>query len=94
MPAIDRDGTAIYYESHGAGPAVLLSHGYGATCRMWDGQIAAFSDRYPVIVWNARAEARARQLEEKGMTAFRGAARPGSAVSARQRPSPARRAAY
>jgi pimeloyl-ACP methyl ester carboxylesterase len=54
MPTIDRDGVEIYYESHGAGPPILLSHGYGATCRMWDGQIAAFRDRYRIIVWDMR----------------------------------------
>lgn len=54
MPTIDRDGVSIYYETHGAGPALLLSHGYGATCRMWDGQIAALADRWRVIVWDMR----------------------------------------
>ncbi len=38
---IERDGVGIYYETHGNGPPVLLSHGYSATCRMWDAQIAA-----------------------------------------------------
>jgi pimeloyl-ACP methyl ester carboxylesterase len=51
---LDRDGVAIHYEVHGQGPAVLLSHGYSATCRMWDGQIAALRDRYQVIVWDMR----------------------------------------
>jgi pimeloyl-ACP methyl ester carboxylesterase len=51
MPVIDRDGVAIHYESHGSGPAVLLSHGYGATCRMWDGQVAALADRWGVTTW-------------------------------------------
>jgi len=54
MPTIDRDGVSIYYEAHGAGPALLLSHGYGATCRMWDGQVAAFADRYRMILWDMR----------------------------------------
>jgi len=54
MPTIDRDGVSIHYESHGSGPAFLLSHGYGATCRMWDGQVAAFADRYRVILWDMR----------------------------------------
>jgi pimeloyl-ACP methyl ester carboxylesterase len=58
MPTIDRDGVEIYYESHGPtdkdGPPLLLSHGYGATCRMWDGQIAAFAERWRVIVWDMR----------------------------------------
>jgi pimeloyl-ACP methyl ester carboxylesterase len=54
MPVIDRNGVAIHYETHGEGPAILLSHGYSATCRMWDGQIAAFADRWRVIVWDMR----------------------------------------
>jgi len=54
MPKLNRDGVNIHYEVHGEGPAVLLSHGYSATCRMWDGQIAAFKDRYKIIVWDMR----------------------------------------
>jgi pimeloyl-ACP methyl ester carboxylesterase len=54
MPMLDREGARIHYETHGAGPAVLLSHGYSATCRMWDGQIAALKDRCKVIVWDMR----------------------------------------
>lgn len=54
MALLHRDGVGIHYETHGSGPAVLLSHGYSATCRMWDGQIAAFRDRYQLIVWDMR----------------------------------------
>jgi pimeloyl-ACP methyl ester carboxylesterase len=58
MPTIDRDGVEIFYEAHGSGPAVLLSHGYGATSRMWDGQVAAFADRYRIIIWDMRGHGR------------------------------------
>ncbi|HTV90388.1 MAG TPA: alpha/beta fold hydrolase [Stellaceae bacterium] len=54
MAEIDRSGVPIYYETHGSGPAILLSHGYGATCRMWDGQVAAFADRHRMILWDMR----------------------------------------
>ncbi len=54
MARLDRNGVGIHYEVHGSGPAVLLSHGYSATCRMWDGQIAAFKDSYKIIVWDMR----------------------------------------
>lgn len=54
MATLDRGGVAIHYEVHGRGPAILLSHGYSATCRMWDGQITALRDRYQVIVWDMR----------------------------------------
>jgi pimeloyl-ACP methyl ester carboxylesterase len=58
VPTIDRDGVPIHYEVHGPRendsnmPAILLSHGYGATCRMWDGQVAAFADRYRLVLWD------------------------------------------
>ena len=54
MPFLDRNGVKIYYEDHGYGPAILLSHGYSATCRMWDAQIAAFAPRHRIIVWDMR----------------------------------------
>ena len=54
MPTINRDGVNIYYEDHGTGPAVLLSHGYSATTRMWAGQVEALKNRYRVITWDMR----------------------------------------
>jgi pimeloyl-ACP methyl ester carboxylesterase len=60
MPSIDRAGVSIHYEVHGprdnsnTAPPILLSHGYGATMRMWDGQVAAFADRYRLILWDMR----------------------------------------
>ena len=56
MPIIDRDGVPIHYETHGPenAPPILLSHGYGATSRMWDGQVAAFADRYRLVLWDVR----------------------------------------
>ncbi|MCG8546375.1 MAG: alpha/beta hydrolase [Alphaproteobacteria bacterium] len=54
MAFLTRDGVRLYYEDHGSGPAVLLTHGYSATSQMWRGQIAAFKDRYRIIVWDMR----------------------------------------
>jgi len=60
VPILDRDGVPIHYEVHGPArddnhaPPILLSHGYGATCRMWDGQVAAFADRYRLVLWDMR----------------------------------------
>ena len=54
MPFFDRDGVRIYYEDHGQGPPILLSHGYSVTCRMWEGQIGVLASRYRVIVWDMR----------------------------------------
>lgn len=54
MPHIDRDGVRIFYEDHGRGPAVLLSHGYSATTAMWRGQVDAFAGDYRLITWDMR----------------------------------------
>jgi pimeloyl-ACP methyl ester carboxylesterase/ketosteroid isomerase-like protein len=67
VPVIDRDGVIIHYEAHGSGPPLLLSHGYGATCRMWNGQIAALADRYRVIVWDMRGHGRSGDPTEPAL---------------------------
>jgi pimeloyl-ACP methyl ester carboxylesterase len=54
VPLLDRNGVKIYYEDHGHGPPILLSHGYSATCRMWNEQIAALVAHHRVIVWDMR----------------------------------------
>jgi pimeloyl-ACP methyl ester carboxylesterase len=54
MAFLTRDCVRLYYEDHGTGPAVLLSHGYGSSSQMWRGQVAAFKDRYRIVVWDMR----------------------------------------
>ena len=54
MATIERDGVSIYYEAIGDGPAVLLSHGYGATSQMWDGQRELISATHRLIIWDMR----------------------------------------
>ena len=54
MAKYTRNGVSIHYEDHGSGPAVLLSHGYGATSQMWQDQVAAFKNRYRILLWDMR----------------------------------------
>jgi pimeloyl-ACP methyl ester carboxylesterase len=54
MPKLDRDGVNIYYEVHGSGPPLLLTHGYSSTSAMWRGQIEALSKHHTLIVWDMR----------------------------------------
>src|ERR1700712_4273307 len=54
MPKINRDGVNIYYEVHGSGPPLLLTHGYSSTSAMWQGQIAALSNQHKLILWDMR----------------------------------------
>ena len=66
MPYLDRDGVRIFYEAEGAGPPVLLSHGYSATSRMWDEQAAHLKDRYRVIRWDFRGHGESDYPEDQG----------------------------
>ena len=54
MPKISRDGVEIYYEVHGGGPALLLTHGYSSTSAMWQRQIEALSRHHKLVLWDMR----------------------------------------
>jgi pimeloyl-ACP methyl ester carboxylesterase len=54
MPKINRDGVDIYYEVHGSGPPLLLTHGYSSTSAMWNGQIEALSRHHKLVLWDMR----------------------------------------
>ena len=54
MPYVERDGVKVYYETHGEGPAVLLSHGYSATSQMWQGQAGPLGKGHRLITWDMR----------------------------------------
>jgi len=58
VPYLDRNGVHVYYEAHGSGPALLLSHGYSATSYMWRGQAAALADVCQVVTWDIRGHGR------------------------------------
>ena len=51
---LENDGESIYFESSGAGPAVVFSHGLGGNHASWFQQIAPFSERYRVVTWDQR----------------------------------------
>src|SRR5438094_299823 len=48
------NGIEIDYAVSGRGRPVILSHGYGATGRMRDGQRRTLGDRYRLITWDMR----------------------------------------
>ena len=55
MPFAEVNGTRLYYESHGDGPAVVFAHGAGGNHLSWWQQIPAFSRRYRCITFDHRA---------------------------------------
>jgi pimeloyl-ACP methyl ester carboxylesterase len=54
MAKLDRDGVNVYYEVHGSGPPLLLTHGYSSTSAMWQDQIEALSKNHTLILWDMR----------------------------------------
>lgn len=68
MPFARLNGIELYYEDTGAGRPVLLAHGFSATSRMWAAQIAAFSSRYRLVVYDARGQGRSEV--PKGATQY------------------------
>lgn len=54
MAYLNRGGVQVYYEEAGQGTPVLLSHGYSATSKMWQGQMDALAGDYRLIAWDMR----------------------------------------
>src|ERR1700692_2173657 len=64
MPKINRDGVDIYYEAHGSGPTLLLTHGYSSTSAMWQGQIEALSRHHKLVLWDMRGHGQSDSPED------------------------------
>jgi pimeloyl-ACP methyl ester carboxylesterase len=54
MPTLNRDGVNLYYEVHGDGPVILLTHGYSATSQMWRGQVDMLAKKHKLVTWDMR----------------------------------------
>ena len=54
MAKLNRGGVEIYYEVHGSGPPLILTHGYSSTSAMWHGQIEALAKQHQLILWDMR----------------------------------------
>jgi pimeloyl-ACP methyl ester carboxylesterase len=60
MPFLDRDGQRIHYERHGVASdhaPMLLSHGFSASTRMWDPNVAVLAREREVLAWDMRGHA-------------------------------------
>src|SRR5467141_4885845 len=66
MPKLNRDGVNIYYEVHGSGPALLLTHGYSSTSAMWQGQIEALSKHHRLVLWDMRGHGQSDYPDDPG----------------------------
>lgn len=58
MPTLHRDGFDLYYETHGDGPVLLLTHGFASTSQMWRSQIGALGAGWKLVLWDMRGHGR------------------------------------
>jgi len=65
MPTERLNGIDLYYEDHGSGFPVLMSHGYASTSAMWRGQIEPISRKYRLITWDMRGHGETESPEEQ-----------------------------
>jgi pimeloyl-ACP methyl ester carboxylesterase len=72
MEMIEVDGLRIAYERAGAGPPLVLLHGYvGDGPTTWRPQIEGLSDEFTVVVWDAPGAGRSSDPPESfGMAGF------------------------
>lgn len=57
MPTIRVNGAELYYEDRGSGPETLVfAHGLVFDHRMYEAQVAAFSDRYRCVTFDFRGQ--------------------------------------
>jgi pimeloyl-ACP methyl ester carboxylesterase len=65
MPTAQLNGIDLYYEDHGQGIPVLLTHGYSATAAMWEPQIGPLSPHCRLILWDMRGHGRTASPEDQ-----------------------------
>jgi pimeloyl-ACP methyl ester carboxylesterase len=61
MPFLRHGKTRIHYEVHGRSsdrPPLLLSHGFSASGRMWEGNVDALAGDREALTWDMRGHAR------------------------------------
>jgi pimeloyl-ACP methyl ester carboxylesterase len=77
MSIADSDGTSIYYERHGSGPAILFVHGSGGHHAAWWQQVAALRDEFTVVTMDLRGFGKS----DSSMPEFDGQDLPGDIVA-------------
>ncbi|MFN5332061.1 MAG: alpha/beta fold hydrolase [Bacteroidota bacterium] len=59
MPTLSLKDVSLYYEEHGTGDeTIVFSHGLLWSARMFEAQVAKFSEKYRVLAYDHRGQAR------------------------------------
>lgn len=64
MPSARLNGIEIYYQEHGAGFPVVMTHGLGDCADLWVPLAEALADRYRFVAWDMRGHYRSEAPEE------------------------------
>ncbi len=64
------NGTDLYYEEHGAGPAVVFAHGAGGNHLSWWQQVPVFSRKYRCVTFDHRGWGLSLDGQQAGPAAF------------------------
>jgi pimeloyl-ACP methyl ester carboxylesterase len=70
MPTLQRGEVQLAYELHGQdapGTPALLTHGYGASRRMWEPNLPALVPRRPAITWDMRGHGQTDAPDEAAL---------------------------
>ncbi len=58
------NGARLYFEDHGTGFPLIMTHGLGGDHTMWINQIPAFKKKYRVVVWDCRGHGQSEVTDE------------------------------
>lgn len=67
MPYLTRGAVRLYHEEHGHGRAILLTHGFGASTGMWQGQVEALRDTHRLILWDMRGHGQSDSPDDQAL---------------------------
>ena len=54
MPTEQLNGIDIFYQEHGSGPAIIMTHGLGDSSALWTPLAESLADRYRLVAWDMR----------------------------------------
>jgi pimeloyl-ACP methyl ester carboxylesterase len=67
MSYFTRDDVRLYYEDHGQGMPILLTHGFAAATGMWYPQIETFQHAYRLLPWDMRGHGDSEAPEDQAL---------------------------
>lgn len=58
------NGVELYYEVHGSGELMVMTHGAWSDATTWEAVVGPFSEHFEVVVWDRRGHSRSEDGDE------------------------------